>query len=241
MSQSINSLVDARLRSAWTHDWALPAAAIDELLNVATVRTYAPGTSILPQGSSRSTVFFLLRGEVSVSVYLPDGRRVLCALYQPGTIFGFPLVERERPRWSSADAFTASTLALVPRADFERVIHNLSAPAVAAFFNRLLMRQARFAMRLLHCIVLDLPGRLALALMELADVFGQSTTEGIQIALPLTHEHLAEMVGASRERVSKAMAELAHGGALTYSRRSITLRNVEALKRLATAHWSPLT
>lgn len=240
MSHSWNSVVDAHLRAVWTHDWALPSHAIDQLLAAATLRTYAPHSSILPQGSARSTVFFLLRGEVSVSVYLPDGRRVLCALYQPGTIFGFPFVEKERPRWSSADAFTAATLALVSRAEFERVIHQLPASTVAAFFNRLLMRQARFAMRLLHCMVLDLPGRLALALMELSEAFGQVTSEGIRIALPLTHEHLAEMVGASRERVSKVMAEFAHRGALAYTRRCITLCDTEALKRIATPRVNPL-
>ncbi|MCX8073553.1 MAG: Crp/Fnr family transcriptional regulator [Candidatus Binatia bacterium] len=240
MSHKAPITIDPAIRASWATDWGLPAPAIEHLMEAATYRTYPPRTSILPQGSSRSTVFFVLQGEVSVSVYLPDGRRVLCALYQPGTIFGFPLVDKERPRWSSADAFTEAKLALVSRGHFERVLHTLPAGVVADFFNRLLMRQARFAMRLLHCMVLDLPGRLALALIELADAFGQPSAEGLQITLPLTHEHLAEMVGASRERVSKAMAEFAHRGILQYKRYSITLRDLDALRRAATPRANPL-
>jgi len=240
MSHSLPVTIDADLRTRWTRDWALPPSAIDRLLEAAVYRTYPPRTAILPQGSSRSTVFFLLQGEVSVSVYLPDGRRVLCALYQPGTIFGFPLVDKERPRWSSADAFTEATLALIPRAAFERVVHALPSATVAEFFNRLLMRQARFAMRLLHCMVLDLPGRLALAFIELAEAFGRHTPEGLQLTLPLTHEHLAEMVGASRERVSKAMGEFAHQGWIRYGRRSITLCDLDAIRQAASPRTNPL-
>lgn len=241
MSQTVLTAISPAVRESWTHNWALPPSAIERLFEAASLRVYPAQSCILPQGSSRSTFFFLLNGEVSVSVYLPDGRRVLCALYQPGTIFGFPLVGQERPRWSSADAFTEATLALVSRQHFERVIHTLPSAVVADFFNRLLMRQARFAMRLLHCMVLDLPGRLALALIELGDAFGQSAAEGLCITLPLTHEHLAEMVGASRERVSKAMAEFAHRGWIRYGRRSITLCNLEALQRAAKPRSNPLT
>ncbi len=233
MSQTLLDAVSPAVRESWTNTWALPPSAIERLLAGAVLRAYPPCSSILPQGSSRNTVFFLLEGEVSVSVYLPDGRRVLCALYQPGTIFGFPLFGPNRPRWSSADAFTKATLALVPRAHFERVIQTLPSAVVAEFFNRLLIRQARFAMRLLHCMVLDLPGRLALVLLELGDAFGRYTPHGQWIALPLTHEHLAEMVGASRERVSKAMAEFAHLGWIRYRRRSITILKPEALQRAA--------
>lgn len=240
MSQTPLATIDPAVRQSWTTNWAIPLSAIEQLFEAATLRRYSPRSCILPQGSSRGTVFFLLEGEVSVSVYLPDGRRVLCALYQPGTIFGFPLVGQERPRWSSADAFTEASLALVPRSHFQRVIESLPSSVVADFFNRLLMRQARFAMRLLHCMVLDLPGRLALALIELADAFGQSTTAGIRIGLPVTHEHLAEMVGASRERVSKVMAEFAHQGWVNYGRRSITICNLEALQRATKPKVNPL-
>jgi hypothetical protein len=91
---------------------------------------------------------------------------------------------------------------------FERVVSSLPPVVVMRFFNKILERQARFAMRLVHCVALNLRGRLALTLLDLAATFGTPDRQGVRMALPITHENLAEMVGASRERVSKEMAAL---------------------------------
>lgn len=240
MSQSPSTLPPAQLRTTWSTEWGLPVQAIDDFLHQGVVRTYLQGSSILPQGAVRNTVFLLLEGEVSISVFLPDGRRILCGLYRPGTFFGFPLVESERPRWSAADAFTEAKLSLVARRDFEAILSRLPASTVMGFFNRVLMRQARFAMRLLHCLVLDLSGRLALTLLDLGHTFGQSTERGMEIRLPLTHELLAEMVGASRERVSKAMAEFALQGWISYRRRQIVLMDLDSLAGAAQPRVMPI-
>ena len=240
MSQSAPIVPSPHLRAVWSAEWGLPAHAMDDLLHRGITRTYSRGSSILPQGAVRNTVFFLLHGEVSISVFLPDGRRILCGLYQPGTIFGFPLVDTERPRWSAADAFTEATLSLVARRDFEEILSRLPAATVMGFFNRILMRQARFAMRLLHCLVLDLPGRLALTLLDLAHTFVEAGDRGTEIRLPITHELLAEMVGASRERVSKAMAEFAAQGWISYRRGQIVLKEPQRLEHAAQPRAMPI-
>jgi CRP-like cAMP-binding protein len=234
MSHSHDPSNDSRLRQRIATEWGLDVATVDTLLQAATVRRFDAGASIIPQGSARSTVFIILEGQVSLSVLLPNGRRILCTLYHPGAIFGFPIVETERPRWSAAEAYTDTTVALVVRRDFERIIAALSPQAVMQFFNKILVRQAKFAMRLLHCMVLDLRGRVALTLLDLGETFGVAEGEHLHIQVPVTHEHLAEMVGASRERVSKAMASLEADRLLRYRRRAITLIDTKALREVAT-------
>ncbi len=240
MSHSAKFPLSADLRGSLAREWGLPEPAIGELLRRGVQRCYERGASILPQGAVRDTVFILLDGEVSISVFLPDGKRILCGLYRPATIFGFPLVEAERPRWSAADAFTDAVLTLVARRDFEAVLASIPSAEVMRFFNRVLMRQARFAMRLLHCLVLDLAGRLALTLLDLAHTFGSPSGSEIVIQLPITHELLAEMVGASRERVSKAMADFAAQDVLRYNRRQIVLCDLASLERIAQPRAMPL-
>ena len=142
------------------------------------LRHYVRGASIYPQGTHRGSIFIVLAGEVSVSVVLPNGQRILCVLYQPGTVFGFPIVEGERPRLSAADAFTAATVAVVPRREFEHILAGLPPAILIRFFNRVLERQARFAMRLVHCAALDLRGRLALTIADLAATFGVREARG---------------------------------------------------------------
>jgi CRP-like cAMP-binding protein len=234
MSQLRDSLHDPRLRQRIAGECGLDPPVVDALLAAANVRQFSRGAAIIPQGTARSSLFIVLTGEVSLSVVLPNGQRILCALHHPGALFGFPLVETERPRWSAAEAFTAATVALVSRREFERIAGTLPAAALIGFFNKVLERQARFAMRLLHCVALDLRGRLALTLVDLANTFGTSDGNSMRIDLPLTHENLAEMVGASRERVSKGMAALMEEELIDYRRGSITLRNLEALRAAAT-------
>ncbi|HVM97174.1 MAG TPA: cyclic nucleotide-binding domain-containing protein, partial [Candidatus Acidoferrales bacterium] len=109
MSQLRNSLADPRLRQRIASEWGLEPAAVDALLAPATLRQFSRGAAIIPQGTARSSLFIVVDGEVSLSVLLPNGQRILCALYHPGALFGFPLTDVERPRWSAAEAFTNAT------------------------------------------------------------------------------------------------------------------------------------
>jgi len=234
MSQPLGTAADPKVRARIATESGLDRTTVEALLRAATIRYFARGTSIYPQGTHRGSVFVVLSGAVSVSIGMPHGEQILCAFYPPGAMFGFPIVEAERPRLSAANAFTTATLAVVPRREFERIIGGLPPATVIRFFNRVLERQARFAMRLVHCVALDLRGRLALTLLDLAYTFGVSEDGGVRVNLPITHENLAEMVGASRERVSKGMSSLMAEKLISYGRQAVTVINVPRLEQVAT-------
>jgi CRP/FNR family cyclic AMP-dependent transcriptional regulator len=234
MSHTSESISYAKARARIVAELGLDRATVDALLAAATVRHFARSASIYPQGTHRGSIFIALSGEVCVSVVLPNGQRILCVLYQPGTMFGFPIVEGERPRLSAADAFTAATVAVIPRREFERILVGLPPATLVRFFNRVLERQARFAMRLVHCAALDLRGRLALTIADLATTFGVPESDGTRIGVPITHENLADMVGASRERISKAMAALMAEGLISYRRQAVTVLDAAGLQAAAT-------
>jgi len=234
MSQPLGTAADPKVRARIATESGLDRTTVEALLRTGTIRYFARGTSIYPQGTHRGSLFVVLSGAVSVSIGMPHGEQILCAFYQPGAMFGFPIVEAERPRLSAANAFTTATLAVVPRREFERIIGGLPPATVIRFFNRVLERQARFAMRLVHCVALDLRGRLALTLLDLAYTFGVSEDGGVRVNLPITHENLAEMVGASRERVSKGMSSLMAEKLISYGRQAVTVINVPRLEQVAT-------
>jgi CRP-like cAMP-binding protein len=225
--------VAARPRIRIVAELGLDRETVDALLAAATIRRFARGASVYPQGTQRSTVFIVLAGAVSVSVGLASGQRILCAFHRPGAIFGFPIVEVERPRLSAADAFTDVVVAAIPRREFERVLAGLPVSVAIRFFNRLLERQARFAMRLVHCAALPLRARLALTIADLAATLGVQEADGVRVDLPITHENLAEMVGAARERVTKTLAALLRQGLIRYRRQTMTVRDMDGLRRLA--------
>jgi len=79
----------------------------------------------------------------------------------------------------------------------------------------------------------DVPGRVAKALLDLSHRFGQQTDEGVRVAHDLTQEELAQLVGASRETVNKALADFAARGWVRREGRAIVLLDVDRLERRA--------
>ena len=79
----------------------------------------------------------------------------------------------------------------------------------------------------------DVPGRVAKALLDLSDRFGRPAADGLLVAHDLTQEELAQLVGASRETVNKALADFATRGWIRLEARAVLLLDVERLQRRA--------
>ena len=79
----------------------------------------------------------------------------------------------------------------------------------------------------------DVPGRVAKQLLELARRFGDRREDGIHVHHDLTQEELAQLVGASRETVNKALADFAARGWIRLEPRSVTILDVERVERRA--------
>ncbi len=79
----------------------------------------------------------------------------------------------------------------------------------------------------------DVPGRVAKALLELSGRFGRPVEEGVMVAHDLTQEELAQLVGASRETVNKALADFATRGWIKLEARAVLLLDLDRLKRRA--------
>ena len=79
----------------------------------------------------------------------------------------------------------------------------------------------------------DVPGRVAKALLDLANRFGERTPEGIYVPHDLTQEELAHLVGASRETVNKSLADFVSRGWIRLEGRAVTLLDVDRLARRA--------
>ena len=77
----------------------------------------------------------------------------------------------------------------------------------------------------------DVPGRVAKALIDLGERFGKTTDEGLVVNHDLTQEELAQLVGASRETVNKALADFAGRNWLKLDGRSVLITDLERLTK----------
>jgi CRP/FNR family transcriptional regulator len=107
-------------------------------------------------------------------------------------------------------------------------------PDVARQLLRALARRLRRTNENLADLVFsDVPGRVAKALLDLSERFGRPMEDGLRVAHDLTQEELAQLVGASRETVNKALADFASRGWLRLEARAVVLMDIERLRRRA--------
>jgi CRP/FNR family transcriptional regulator, cyclic AMP receptor protein len=107
-------------------------------------------------------------------------------------------------------------------------------PAVAMHLLKALAQRLRRITEInANLVFTDVPGRVAKALLELADKFGVQVQDGLQVNHDLTQEELAQLVGASRETVNKALADFASRGWIQISAKSVLLLDKDRLARRA--------
>jgi len=124
-------------------------------------------------------------------------------------------------------AMEDSHLLVLRREDFRRRVE--SSPAVAwSLLSELSRRLRRADEKIGGLVLLDVPGRIARLLLDMAEETGTNLIEK-----PLTHQTIAQMIGASRETVSRAMKDFQDAGWITVERRKIGLANRPALEQRA--------
>jgi CRP/FNR family transcriptional regulator len=105
-------------------------------------------------------------------------------------------------------------------------------PEIGEQLLRVLARRLRRTNDSLSDLVFsDVPGRVAKALLDLADRFGRPATDGVLVAHELTQEELAQLVGASRETVNKALAEFVQRGWLRLEARAVVILDMQRLRQ----------
>ncbi len=195
-------------------------------------RDYRRGAVLMREADRSDWVLVLRSGRVKVSVDTASGTEVVLAVRGPGALLGeLSALDRE-PRSATVTALEPVGALLVPVADFEAFLQ--AHGRVAYLLIRTVIGRLRDADRKrIEFGVHDTLGRVAARLMEMAERFGQPTSDGLKIALPFSQDELAGWIGASREAVSKALGVLRAAGTIRTSRMSVVIRDLPDLQRRA--------
>jgi CRP/FNR family cyclic AMP-dependent transcriptional regulator len=176
----------------------LDASELEQILAGAHTVQLSRNEVLFHEGDPAEALYAVRSGRIAISLQSPDGRESVLALMEVGDLFGdMPIFDGE-PRSAQARALEASDLLHVPYPAIKEVLEARPAllwNVVATLSRRLRSTDAALA----DSVFLDVTGRTAKRLLELA---GDADT----FALPITQEELAGLVGASRERVNKAIS-----------------------------------
>lgn len=205
----------------------LPADELARFADLVRDRSYPKGSVILFQDDPGDSLFVVRLGRVKVVLIGEDGREVILGVLEPGAHFGELALIDDQPRSAHVIAMEDAQLLVLRREDFRRRVE--ANPSVAwALLTELSRRLRRADEKIGGLVLLDVPGRIARLLLDMAAEGG-----GVTIDKLLTHQTIAQMIGASRETVSRAMKEFQEAGLITVDKRRISIGNKDALDKRA--------
>jgi CRP/FNR family transcriptional regulator, cyclic AMP receptor protein len=190
------------------------------------------GERLFSEGDSGHKLYIILSGKIKLTKAAPDGRENLLSVHGPGEMFGELSLFDPIPRTSSATAVTSAVLAGIAHDDLRTWLS--TRPEVAMHLLQALAQRLRRINEVKADLVFtDVPGRVAKALLDLAERFGSPGMLGVQVNHDLTQEELAQLVGASRETVNKALADFAARGWIQLAAKSVLITDMDRLRKRA--------
>ena len=190
-------------------------------------RSFPKGSVIVFEDDQGDALYLVARGQVKVVLIGEDGREVILSVLGEGNFFGEMSLIDEKPRSATVIAMVDSVVLVLRREDFQARLR--TSPEIAIALLRELSRRLRRADEKIGSLVLlDVNGRLADLILRLAEEEG-----GDRITKKLTHNVLAQMIGSSRETVSRTMRDFVERDLVQVSRKEITILNRPLLERAA--------
>jgi CRP/FNR family transcriptional regulator, cyclic AMP receptor protein len=205
----------------------LDRAELARFADMTRERSYPKGSVILFEDDPGDSLFLVKNGRVKVVLIGEDGREVILGILTVGDHFGELSLIDGHPRSAHVIAMDDAQLIVLRREDFRRRVEE--SPRVAwALLVEISRRLRRADEQIGSLVLLDVDGRIARLLLDAAAESGSATIEK-----RLTHQTIAQMIGASRETVSRAMREFQDNGLISVQRRQISIANRTGLERLA--------
>jgi len=190
------------------------------------------GDVLFNEGEPGDSLYIVLSGKIKLGRRAADGRQNLIALMGPSDMVGELSLFDPGPRTATATAVTDTRVARLRKTALRPWLSNR--PEIAEQLLRVLARRLRRTNdALADLIFTDVPGRVAKNLLQMARQFGSRDGGVLRVTHDLTQEELAQLVGASRETVNKALADFASRGWLRLDGKSVIVLDPERLARRA--------
>ncbi len=188
------------------------------------------GQILFKEGEEGDRLYVVVHGKIKLGTTSADGRENLLSILGPGEMFGELSLFDPEPRTSTATAVT--DVRLVSLAHDAVIGLVTSSPQTSLELLRRLAQRLRKSNEVLADLVFaDVPGRVAKAIMDLGERFGVQKEDGLHVNHDLTQEELAQLVGASRETVNKALADFAARGWVKLEPRAVLVTDVERVTK----------
>jgi CRP/FNR family cyclic AMP-dependent transcriptional regulator len=211
------------VQTLFKHFPTLKPEKLERLVREMSLVRFKRGDRILVEPHSSADVFLVLKGAIAITRQHDSRHQVLVALLAPGEIFGVPSFLPKTAQGLNGYAFANS---LVAKIDSSRLLDILLGVELRAFKSATEMTvgwSAETLMRYIKMFRMSPRERLVIALIEIGAKFGVRDSRGLILNLPVTQTDLAELLGASRQKINEYWGELVRLGAVINLGRQIVL------------------
>jgi CRP/FNR family transcriptional regulator, cyclic AMP receptor protein len=223
------SLITARIFCDLSHQ------ALTGLDSITSPATYPKGAILFVEGQEARGVFVICRGRVKLSAGSTSGKALILRIAESGEVVGLPATISGEPYEATAEALEPIQASFIPREPFLQFLREngeaaLRVAEILSHIYRATYQEVRYL-----GLSGSAAGKLARFLLDLAETHGTSENDTVRATMTLTHEEIAEMIGASRETVTRLMGEFkrrqlleVHGSALVIKDRPAMQKVFEA-------------
>lgn len=207
----------------------LPASALHTFDAIKSPSLYPKGATLFVEGQQPRGVYVLCAGRAKLTTSSPEGKTVIARLAEPGEVLGLSATLSGEPYHLTAETIEPCQADFVRRDDFLRYLREQ--PEVCLRVIEMLSEILRAAHTQIRSFgkAHSAAERLARLLLCWGERMGDSTQEGIHLKLPLTHQEIAQMIGASRETVSRLLGELRNQQIISLNGSGLLIRDKDAL------------
>jgi CRP-like cAMP-binding protein len=191
-------------------------------------RSFGRNNPVYLPADESSSVFLLASGRVKICHLTSEGKQSILAFIDPGELFGELALIEPGPRDEYAEAVEASTVVMISGEVVQRTM--ASHPQLSLGITKMIgLRRRRIEQRLKNLLFLSNRERLTHLLLELAEQYGATNSDGIHLRIQLSHQDLANVIGSTRETVTVVLGELQNESLITLGRRKIVIRDLARL------------
>lgn len=190
-------------------------------------RVFYVGQTIFHLGDPGGLLYIITHGKVKITRTTSEGNETLLVIFGRSDFFGELALIDDAPRSASAIALEKTEVLTLHRDDFLHFMdgnHDFAWQVLQVLTKRIRVLNERMS----DIFFLDLPTRLARQLVELAKTHGVKRRDGILIDIYLTQTDLAEMTGATRVSINKAIGLFRRQGMLETQKRKFLIKDIDA-------------
>jgi len=209
----------------------LPKQSLEDLEKIKYASAYPQGAVLFVEGQAPRGVYIVCSGRVKLSTTSRDGKTLILRIANAGEVLGLHATVSGKPYELTAEALQPCQLDFIRRDDFLRFLQNHGNACLHAAQH--LSKNCQSAYEMIRSLGLShsVSEKLARLLLEWAHD-GESTQEGIRIKVALTHEEIAQLIGTSRETVTRVLGEFRDKQLAQLRGSTLLIRDRSGLERL---------